>query len=203
VIWLHGLGADGNDFAPIVPELGLPSTMPLRFLFPHAPSIPVTINNGYVMPAWYDITSFDMNQRIDAQGLSTSIARLHALIALEEKRGIPSEKIVLAGFSQGAVVALATGLRFAKPLAGILALSGYLPFSQNQLAESPLTPSSLPIFLGHGTEDNIVPYSAGLLAYDTLQQQGFAVDWHRYPMSHGVCEAEIKDIARWLKTIFC
>ncbi len=199
VIWLHGLGADGHDFAPIVPELHLPSSLPLRFLFPHAPSIPVTINNGYVMPAWYDITSFDRNQRNDLNGMANSVAQINSLIENEKNRGIPSEKIVLAGFSQGAVIALMTGLQSKESLAGILALSGYLPYTAANLATLNKT---LPIFLAHGTEDNIVPYQAGLMAYDLLQREKFSVSWHAYPMAHGVCNQEIKDIGEWLRKIF-
>lgn len=199
VIWLHGLGADGNDFAPIVPELQLPSSIPLRFVFPNAPLKAVTINNGYIMPAWYDIISMEINQRADMNGIKESINELHKLIAQENERGIPSEKIILAGFSQGAVIALMTGLAFPHTLAGIMTLSGYLP---TPTPEQHPANHDTPIFMAHGAQDAVVPYAAGLGSYDTLKYFGRAASWHRYQMAHSVCEHEIRDIATWLCEIF-
>jgi phospholipase/carboxylesterase len=199
VILLHGLGADGNDFAPMVSELHLPSTIPLRFVFPNAPLKPVTINNGYIMPAWYDITSMDINQRTDMNGATESVAALKKLIERENSLGIPTEKIVLAGFSQGAVIALMTGLSFSQKLAGILALSGYLPSSTPE----PLSANhDTPIFVAHGTQDPIIPYTVGLTCFDQLQRFGFTATWHSYQMAHSVCEKEIRDIAAWLCEVF-
>lgn len=202
VIWLHGLGADGSDFAPIVPELHLPHTIPLRFIFPHAPSRPVTINNGYVMPAWYDITSMGINHQIDRNGIAISVKQIMQLIEHEENLGIPSENIVLAGFSQGAVIALNAGLSATKPLAGIMALSGYLPFADEIAATTIPRNRNIPIFIAHGKEDTIVPYQAGLLTYDTLKAHALSATWHSYSMAHSVCNKEIEDIAKWLQDIF-
>jgi phospholipase/carboxylesterase len=199
VILLHGLGADGNDFVPLVPELHLPANLPLRFVFPNAPQQPVTINNGYVMPAWYDITSLDINQRNDKAGMTTSMQAVEKLIAHEESRGIPADKIVLAGFSQGAVIALLTGLNFPQRLAGILAMSGYLPDAHPAIN---LANQQTPIFMAHGKQDTVVPYTAGLTSYDVLQQQGLNISWHSYAMAHSVCEQETRDIASWLRKIY-
>ncbi len=199
VILLHGLGADGNDFAPIVPELHLPSSKPLRFVFPNAPLKAVTINNGYIMPAWYDITSMDIHQRVDMNGMTESIDELKKLIARENERGIPSEKIILAGFSQGAVIALMTGLAFPHKLAGIMALSGYLPTSKPEIHPANQT---TPIFVAHGTQDPIIPYTIGLESCDTLNRLGLATSWHSYQMAHSVNEKEIRDMADWLTKIF-
>lgn len=202
VIWLHGLGADGSDFVPIVPELKLPSSLPLRFIFPHAPMRPVTINNGYVMRAWFDIYSLNNLQQIDHDGITESITTLNKLIDQEVKRGIPEDKIVLAGFSQGAAIALATGLLYQKSLAGILALSGYLPQPEKILTESNVANDSTPIFLAHGTEDLIVPFALGEHLYDVLLKNEYLVKWHSYAMAHAVCGEEIGDIAEWLREIF-
>jgi phospholipase/carboxylesterase len=202
VIVLHGLGADGNDFVPIVSELQLPPDVPLRFVFPNAPLMRVTINNGYEMPAWYDILSANIIQRADLAGLDQSIAKIQSLIAHEVEQGIPEDKIVLAGFSQGAVVALTAGLRAAKPLAGILALSGYLPYPEQVISQSSPTARNVPIFMAHGTQDMVVPYPLGQNAFDNLKKAGFAVNWQNYAMGHSVCETEIKDISKWLTTLY-
>jgi phospholipase/carboxylesterase len=203
VIWLHGLGADGNDFVPIIPELNLDNNFPIRFVFPNAPSMPVTVNNGYVMPAWYDIYSMSIDQRIDWEGIQRSVKLVDNLIEKEIKSGIPSEKIILAGFSQGAVIALTTGLRHTKKLAGILALSGYLPFAEKIIsAEQSKTNQSTPIFLGHGTEDAIVPVILGEAICSFLKKHHYPVSWHSYAMAHAVCRDEIRDIAEWLKKCF-
>lgn len=195
VIWLHGLGADGNDFVPIVPELNLTST---RFIFPHAPTMPVTINNGYIMPAWYDIYGVALESKTDSQGIARSVAQIEKLIEREVERGIPTEKIFIAGFSQGAAIALTTGLCYSKPLAGIIALSGYLPLAQEIPAKASPANKNIPIFLAHGTQDPIVPFALGLATQSFLQQAGYSVEWHSYPMPHSVCNDEIKDIGQWL-----
>lgn len=202
VIWLHGLGADGNDFVPLVPELNLPKDMPLRFVFPNAPHRAVTINNGYVMPAWYDIYAMGNHDRVDSEGILESTRQLEKLIEHEEKRGIPPEKVVVAGFSQGAVIALTTGLGYSKSLAGILALSGYLPDSERVLNEANAANFTTPIFVAHGTEDMVVPFAAGLNVYNALQKNKYRVSWHNYVMPHSVCGEEIGDIAEWLRKVF-
>lgn len=202
VIWLHGLGADGNDFVPIVPELHLPSSIPIRFVFPNAPLRPVTINNGYVMRAWYDITSMRIDQWIDEAGIAASVAQLNDLIEQQESVGIPSQNIILAGFSQGAVIALTAGLLCPKRLGGILALSGYFPNAEKVLANASAENRQTPIFMAHGTGDNIVPYTIGLASSDVLKRAKYPIDWHSYPMAHGVCDAEIRDIGNWVKTIY-
>lgn len=202
VIWLHGLGADGNDFVPIVQELNLPSDLPLRFIFPHAPLRPVTINNGYVMRAWFDIFNMNLTQRIDDGGIADSVQHLETLIDRELQRGIPSDKIVLAGFSQGAVIALSTGLRYSKPLAGMMALSGFLPNADKVLAEASAENFTTPIFIAHGTLDPIVPFVLGQYTFDILQRSKYRVGLRNYPMPHSVCGEEIGDIAEWLRKIF-
>jgi phospholipase/carboxylesterase len=202
VIVLHGLGADGNDFVPIVSEMHLPEDMPLRFVFPNAPLMRVTVNNGYQMSAWYDILSANIIQRTDQNGINNSVKKILQLIAHEEEQGIPADKIVLAGFSQGAVIALTTGLQVTKPLAGILALSGYLPFADQVIAQSAPFAKNIPILMAHGTQDPVVPYAMGQIAYDTLKKAGFAASWQSYPMGHSVCGDEIADISNWLKVIY-
>ena len=197
VIWLHGLGADGNDFAPIVPELVDRAWPALRFVFPHAPVRPVTINNGMSMRAWYDIHAFDALARQDEAGIRTSIAAIEALIAREHKRGVPSERIFLAGFSQGGAIALAAGLRHAETLAGIIALSAYLPLGESLAAERSTANAATPIFWGHGTADPVVVLQRGVDSRDQLQSLGYAVDWHTYPMAHAVCAEEIVDLRGW------
>jgi phospholipase/carboxylesterase len=202
VIVLHGLGADGNDFVPIVSEMQLPEDMPLRFVFPNAPLLRVTVNNGYQMPAWYDILSANIIQRADQSGINNSVKKILQLIAHEVEQGIPEDKIVLAGFSQGAVMALTTGLQVTKPIAGILALSGYLPFAEQVIGQSAAFAKNIPILMAHGTQDPVVPYAMGQIAYDALKKAGFAASWQSYPMGHSVCAEEIAEIANWLKTIY-
>ncbi|MBU0593717.1 MAG: alpha/beta fold hydrolase [Gammaproteobacteria bacterium] len=198
VIWLHGLGADGHDFAPIVPELGLPAGMAVRFIFPHAPLLPVTINNGYVMPAWYDVRSLDLRQTEDETGIRASQQQVEALIRLEEARGIPASRIVLAGFSQGGAIALHTGLRHEAPLAGVLALSTYLPLPDTLDTEASPTNAHLPIFMAHGTADSVIPVAQGIASRNRLQDHRYRVEWREYPMAHSVCPGEITDIGQWL-----
>jgi phospholipase/carboxylesterase len=198
VIWLHGLGADGNDFAPIVPQLvdrGWPS---LRFVFPHAPVRPVTINNGMSMRAWYDIAAFDLNARQDEAGMRASVDEVETLIAREHQRGVPSERILLAGFSQGGAIALAAGLRHAEKLAGIIALSTYLPTHVALASERSAANAAIPIFWGHGSVDPVVMLQRGLDSRDVLQSLGYYVDWHTYLMAHAVCPEEIGDLRHWL-----
>jgi phospholipase/carboxylesterase len=202
VIWLHGLGADGNDFAPIVPELQLPNHLGVRFVFPYAPMQAVTINNGYIMRAWYDIVSMEVARHADQRGIATSVAQINQLIEREEQLGIPSERIILAGFSQGAVIALTAGMTYQKKLAGIIALSGYLPGSDQIIQQSAIANKSIPIFLAHGTEDPVVPFFLGQMTHEILTKHQYSVDWHSYPMPHSVCMQEIKDIGLWLKDRF-
>ncbi|HEY8586757.1 MAG TPA: alpha/beta hydrolase [Rhodanobacter sp.] len=198
ILWLHGLGADGNDFAPIVPELVDPAWPAVRFVFPHAPVRPVTINNGMAMRAWYDITSFDRGARQDEAGIRESIAATEALIEREHARGVPSERIILVGFSQGGAIALSAGLRHAQRLAGIVALSTYLPISGTVSAERHTANADTPLFWGHGTADPVVVLQRGIESRDALQALGYTVDWHTYPMAHAVCAEEIADLRRWL-----
>jgi phospholipase/carboxylesterase len=197
VIWLHGLGADGNDFVPIVRELQLPP-LGIRFIFPHAPMRPVTINGGFVMRAWYDIVLQDLVRQEDERGIRESQEMVEALIAKEASRGIPSDRIVLAGFSQGGVITLQTGLRQPKPLAGLLALSCYLPLAATLDKEINAASRDVPVFLAHGTADDIVPLARGSAARDALTKLGCKVEWHQYPMPHSVHPDEIADIGAWL-----
>ncbi len=201
VVWLHGLGADGWDFVPVVEELGLPVTLPVRFVFPHAPLRPVTVNAGYVMRAWYDIKAFTPAGRADAAGLAESIARMKKYLYAEMARGIPASRVVLAGFSQGGAVALSAGLRFTERLAGIMALSAYLPFPEQIEAEKSAASSDVPLLLCHGRLDPVVPVTMGLEARDALTANGYRVEWHEYPMQHEVCAAEIAEIGRWLRQV--
>ncbi|HUH31990.1 MAG TPA: dienelactone hydrolase family protein [Rhodanobacter sp.] len=198
VIWLHGLGADGNDFAPIVPQLVDPAWPALRFVFPHAPVRPVTINGGMPMRAWYDIAAADLVARQDEAGIRASTAEVAALIAREHARGVPSEHIVLAGFSQGGAIALAAGLRHAQPLAGIVALSTYVPMHSTLAAERHPANAATAIFWGHGSADPVVPMPRGAESRDLLLALGYTVDWHSYPMAHAVCAEEIADLRAWL-----
>lgn len=198
VIWLHGLGADGNDFAPIVPELVAPTWPALRFVFPHAPVRPVTVNGGMPMRAWYDIVGVDLVSRQDESGMRASIASVEALIARENARGVPTRHILLAGFSQGGAIALAGGLRHADTLAGIIALSTYLPMQASFADERSAANAHTPIFWGHGTADPIVPLTRGVTSRDLLQSLGHAVDWHTYPMPHSVCAEEVANLRQWI-----
>ena len=202
VIWMHGLGADGNDFVPIVRELDLSGAPDIRFVFPHAPMLPVTINNGYVMRAWYDVRWGDLEGRAkqaDEKGVRASQTAVAQLVKREIDAGIAPEKIVLAGFSQGGAVALQTGLRYPRKLAGIMALSTYLPLAESLEREAAAENRKTPIFMAHGTQDNVVPYEMGARSKDLLIAQGYVVEWHEYPMPHSVCLEEITDIAVWLK----
>lgn len=196
VILLHGLGADGNDFAPIVPELGLGGRV--RFVFPHAPRRPVTLNGGYVMRAWYDLAGLSAEAHEDEPGIRTSAEQVEALIAREGERGVPAHRIVLAGFSQGGAVALHAGLRHAQPLAGILALSTYLPLRDRLAAEASPAARQVPILMCHGDRDPIVPLGLGEDSARVLREAGHRVEWRSYAMPHSVCPEEIADIAAWL-----
>jgi phospholipase/carboxylesterase len=202
VIWMHGLGADGNDFVPIVRELDLSECPAIRFVFPHAETIPVTINNGYVMRAWYDILGMDLVRREDEIGLRKSQHQIEQLITREIERGIPAERIILAGFSQGCAMTLQTGLRYPKKLAGMLCLSGYLPLADKLPAERSEANRSTPIFMAHGRVDPVVQIARAETSRDFLTSLGYAVDWKDYSMPHSVCEEEIDDIGqvitRWL-----
>jgi phospholipase/carboxylesterase len=200
VIWLHGLGADGWDFVPLVNELGLPDDQPVRFLFPHAPVRPVTVNAGYEMRAWYDIVSFTPEGRADAAGLAEASQRVVRYIAAEIAAGVPSSRVVLAGFSQGGAVALFAGLRHPERLAGILALSTYLPFPEKLAADKSSANAQVPILMCHGREDPMVKLWMGTQSRDLLQAQGHAVEWHDYPMQHEICMEEIADVSRWLRS---
>ncbi|MGB0134043.1 alpha/beta hydrolase [Dokdonella sp.] len=198
VIWMHGLGADGNDFLPMVPEIVAAHWPSGRFVFPHAPRRPVTINGGMSMRAWYDITGMEIAQRQDEAGIRTSIEQIEALIAREIERGIPASNIILAGFSQGAAMSISAGLRHAGRLAGIIALSGYLPLERQLEAERSSANADVPIFMGHGSLDPVVPQTLGMLSRDFLRSHGYTVDWHSYAMAHQVCIEEIADLRGWI-----
>lgn len=198
VIILHGLGADGNDFVPIAQELDLDAVGPVRFIFPHAPVMPVTINNGYRMRAWYDILGTESQGGQDEEGLRRSQAVVEALLQREEERGIASDRIVLAGFSQGCAMALMTGLRHAKPLAGIAGLSGYLPLAQQTAAQRSAANQATPIFLAHGWQDEVIELARAQQSAQLLQAMGYTVDWHEYPIGHSVCMEEIAHLNEWL-----
>jgi phospholipase/carboxylesterase len=201
VIWMHGLGADGHDFEPIVPELAIPDTLPVRFVFPHAPMRPVTINNGWVMRAWYDVVPAAGERREDEAGVRASQHAIEALIARERERGIPAARTVLAGFSQGGAMALHTGLRHAERLAGILALSCFLPLAATVGAEAAAANRDVPIFMAHGTHDDLIPLARGRQSRDALAALGYRVDWREHPMPHAVCEAELADVGAWLRVV--
>ncbi|HEV7165578.1 MAG TPA: dienelactone hydrolase family protein [Gammaproteobacteria bacterium] len=201
VIWLHGLGADGHDFEPIVPELHLPTELPLRFVFPHAPVRPVTLNNGYPMRAWFDIVKIGLHQPRDLAGMEVSRAAVETLIAREQERGIPAARIVLAGFSQGGALALYTGLQHPGKLAGIMALSTYLPLGEGLDIKIAAVNALTPIFYGHGTQDPVVPLQLGEYTRNWLTQQGCMVNWHSYPMLHSVSAEEIVHIRAWLISV--
>jgi len=199
MIILHGLGADGHDFVPVAHELELASVGPVRFVFPHAPTRPVTVNGGYVMRAWYDIFGFDSTQRReDEAGLRASQALVEGLIAKEKARGVPAERIVLAGFSQGCAMTLMTGLRHDERLAGLVGLSGYLPLASKLADERHQANHDVPIFLAHGVQDPVISISLARASRDALVAAGHDVEWHEYPMPHSVCGPEIADLNRWL-----
>jgi len=202
VIWLHGLGADGHDFEPIVPELVRRDWPAVRFVFPHAPARAVTINNGARMRAWYDIRDFDLANRADETGVAESVEQVEALVAREVERGIPRERIVLAGFSQGGAITLAWGLRTPRPLAGLVALSTYLPSAQKAGEFAAAEARTQPVFMAHGTMDPVVPVQAGQFSAGVLQQLGLGVEWHAYPMAHQVCAEQIRDLGDWLSRRF-
>lgn len=198
VIWLHGLGADGHDFEAIVPELKLPDSLAIRFIFPHAPYRPISLNNGYVMRGWYDIKSLEFGADEDQLGIEESSQALNQLIDNEIARGIRSDRIILAGFSQGGAIVLHTALRAELPLAGIMALSSYVPLSKSLASEASDSSKQTPLFMAHGLEDDIVNYKYGAQSRMLLMDQGYQVDWHDYPMSHSVCMEEIADIRNWM-----
>ncbi len=204
VIWMHGLGADGNDFVPIVRELDLSGAPAIRFVFPHAPVRPVTINNGYRMRAWYDISFGDLEgntRKADERGVRESQAQIGQLIVRENERGIATENIVLAGFSQGGAMALQSGLRHPETLAGVMALSCYLPLAESFPQEAAPANTKTPVLMAHGTHDPVVPYAMGRGSSDMLQRAGYALKWHEYPMQHSVCLEEVTDIGRWLVAV--
>lgn len=198
IIVLHGLGADGSDFESFVDALQLQSIGPVRFLFPNAPQIPVTINGGYVMRAWYDILGTDLARREDETGLRQSRGAIDAIIARERGRGIAAGRIVLAGFSQGCALTLMTGLRHPERLAGLVGLSGYLPLAALTAAERHIANADVPIFLAHGTDDPVIPVARAVASRDALVALGHPVEWHAYPMAHSVCMEEVADLNRWL-----
>jgi phospholipase/carboxylesterase len=197
VIWLHGLGADGHDFEPIVPELGLGDAA-VRFIFPHAPERPVTVNMGYVMRAWYDITAADLSQGQDEAGTRESEQLLQAWIEHEMEKGIPAQRIILAGFSQGGAIVLHTGLRYPQRLGGIMALSSYLPLADTVADEKHAANAEVPIFMAHGNEDPVIPLAFAEQSRDQLTALGHQVEWHEYSMPHSVCMEEVKAIGEWL-----
>ena len=202
VVWLHGLGADGHDFAPIVPELRRAGWPAVRFVFPHAPMRAVTINGGMRMRAWYDIAHLDLANRADEEGLRESMAHAEALIAREVARGVPESRVVLAGFSQGGAVALSLAMWRTRPLAGVVALSTYLPAPERARAECSVDTAKPPVFMAHGLGDPVVPYLVGETSQQVLRDCGFAVDWHAYPMMHAVCPQEISDLSAWFEALF-
>jgi phospholipase/carboxylesterase len=201
VIWMHGLGADGNDFVPIVKELNLSDCPGIRFIFPHAATMPVTINGGYVMRAWYDILGTDIAKREDETGLRVSQKRIEQLIEREKTRGIPANRIILAGFSQGCAMALQVGLRFPEKLAGLLCLSGYVPLRDTVASERHSANQDTPIYLAHGRADPVIPMQRAEQSRDLLLQLGYKLEWHEYMMQHSVCAEEVEDISTWLQTV--
>lgn len=201
IIWMHGLGADGWDFMPVVRELPLPEGLALRFIFPHAPSRPVTINNGMEMRAWYDIAMSDLGRLPDEAGIRESQAAVERLIARERERGMPSERVILAGFSQGGAIALQAGLRHANRLGGIVVLSSYLPLEESLDAEAASANRATPILMAHGTDDPVIPIRLAELSRDALQRRGYEVEWHSWPMPHAVCGEEIAEVARFLMRV--
>jgi len=201
VIWMHGLGADGSDFVPIVKELNLAGCPAIRFVFPHAPAIPVTVNRGYVMRAWYDVLNADFVRREDEKGLRASQVAIERLIEQEKSRGIAANRIVLAGFSQGCAMTLQTGLRHPEKLAGLLCLSGYLPLHTAFASERHAANNDTPIFMAHGETDQVIPIDRAEQSRDLLLSLGYTVAWHAYGMPHSVCREEIDDISAWLKRV--
>jgi phospholipase/carboxylesterase len=202
IIWMHGLGADGHDFEPIVPELDLPPGLAVRFVFPHAPMRPVTINGGAVMRAWYDVAGVGGVRREDEPGVRASQREIEALIEREKRRGLAAARILLAGFSQGGAMALQTGLRHSERLAGLVVLSSFLPLPHTLAAEVSPANRDVPIFMAHGTHDPLIPLARGRESRDRLLALGYRVEWHEYPMPHSVCAEEIADLSGWLRAIF-
>ena len=198
VIWLHGLGADGHDFEPILPQLVRPGWPAIRFVFPHAPMRAITINGGMTMRAWYDIRAFDIASRADEVGVRQSIRQVEAWLAAERSRGVAPERQFLAGFSQGGAIALAAGLRQTEPLAGVIALSTYLPLTDSNADEATVAGRATPVFMAHGRVDPVVVPALGEASRQALGALGVAVDWHTYPIAHGVCAEEVGDLATWM-----
>jgi len=201
IIWMHGLGADGNDFVPLVGELDLSGLPGIRFVFPHANTMPVTINGGYVMRAWYDILGNDLVRHEDEAGLRSSQAQIEALIAREKARGVPAGRIILAGFSQGCAMALQTGLRHPETLAGLMCLSGYVPLANKLSNERSEASLATPIFMVHGRSDGVIPIARAEQSRDLLKALSYRVEWHEYMMQHSLCQEEIDDIGAWLKKV--
>jgi phospholipase/carboxylesterase len=201
VIWLHGLGADGHDFEPLIPQLGIVDALDVRFVLPHAPRRPVTINGGMLLRAWHDILAPDFRAGEDNQGIRESGQQLHDLVAREEASGIPAERTLLAGFSQGGAIALHAGLRYPRRLAGILALSTWLPLADTLANEGTAVNRSVPIMMAHGVQDPVVPLGLAERSRDTLRQTGYAVDWYTYQMSHAVCSQEVQAIRSWMVNV--
>ncbi len=202
VIWMHGLGADCWDFVSVVKELRLPADLPLRFIFPQAPARAITINNGQVMPGWYDISMAELHRKPDEAGVRQSQASIDQLVAREIGRGIAAEKIILAGFSQGGAIALQVGLRHRESLGGILALSTYLTLEDSLAVEATIANTNIPILMAHGTQDPLIPLSLALASRAKMEARGYKVDWHEYPMPHSVCMEEIEDIGVWIQARF-
>ena len=201
IIWMHGLGADGNDFVPLVKELDLRGLPGIRFVFPHANTMPVTINGGYVMRAWYDIKVNDLVRHEDEGGLRASQLQVEALIAREKARGIPASRIILAGFSQGCAMALQTGLRHPEKLAGLMCLSGYVPLAAKAAEERSAASLDTPVFMVHGLHDGVIPIARAEQSRDLLESLGYKVEWHQYVMQHSLCQEEVDDIGAWLKKV--
>lgn len=201
IIWMHGLGADGNDFVPVVKELNLPEDKPVRFIFPHAPMRPITINNGYVMRGWYDLGMVAGQLTSKEDDIRASQQAVEALIEREIERGIAPEKIILAGFSQGGVIALHTALRYPKRLGGILALSTYLALANSLSNERSEANATIPIYMAHGTQDPIIPLVMATNSRNELQRLGYQVEWHDYVMQHSLCMEEIESIGQWLEKV--
>ena len=202
VIWMHGLGADCWDFVSIVKELGLPEELPLRFIFPQAPSRPITVNNGQIMPGWYDISMAELQRKPDEAGLRQSQASIGQLIGREVERGISADKIILAGFSQGGAIALQTALRYRQTLGGIMALSTYLPLEDSFAAEATIANANIPILMAHGIQDPLIPLSLAQSSRAKMEARGYKIEWHEYPMPHSVCMEEIEDIGVWIRARF-
>ena len=201
IIWMHGLGADGNDFVPMVRELDLTGLPGIRFIFPHAKTMPVTISNGYVMRSWYDISGLEAARREDENGLRASQKEIEALIEREKARGIPASRILLAGFSQGCAMAIQTGLRHPETLAGLLCLSGYVPLSEKLATERTEASKATPVFMAHGRYDNVVPFNRAEASRDLLVSLGYQLEWHEYAMQHTLCLEEVQHISAWLKKV--